>query len=126
MTKPPSSIRLCVTNCSSSSAMAGPEYAVHPSRSRKRRWRSRGSSASRLFSASRNCARSCSDFTGSSILKARLAPQPGSDSLRSSPDSTMSLASRATTSGETGIGSGAVVSTGEPKVISESMSAPRR
>ena len=47
MANPPVIIRLCVTNCLSSSETAGPDQAIQPSLSRKRRCCSRGSNASR-------------------------------------------------------------------------------
>ncbi|SKY79103.1 Uncharacterised protein [Mycobacteroides abscessus subsp. abscessus] len=37
ITNPPDTMRLCATNWRSSSAMAGPDQATHPSASRKRR-----------------------------------------------------------------------------------------
>ena len=49
--------------------MAGPEYAVQPVWSRKRRCRSRGSSASRLCRARRNWTRPCTALAGLSALK---------------------------------------------------------
>ena len=50
----------------------------------------------------------------------------GSANLRSTPLSTNPVARRAATSGDIGMGSGAVVSAGEPNVTSESMYLPRR
>ena len=106
--------------------MAGPLHAVHPSDSRKRRWRSRGSSASRSCSVSRNCTRPWTDLAGVSSLNPSRLAQPGSASLRSTPVSISPAASRDAASGESGIGSGARESTGDPNVTSESMPLPRR
>ena len=50
ITKPPWSIRLWAMNWRMKSASAGPGQATQPSPIRKRRWRSRGSSASRSCS----------------------------------------------------------------------------
>ena len=52
--------------------------------------------------------------------------QPGTASLRNSPLSMSVAASRDAASGESGIGSGALASTGEPNVTSESMPLLRR
>ena len=51
------------------------------------------------------------DFAGLSALKPSRTIQLGNATRRNSPLSTSSPASRATTSGESGMGSGAVVST---------------
>ena len=102
MTKPPWSIRLCVTNCSSSSAMAGPEYAVQPLRSRNCRCRSRGSTDSRSVRARRNWIRPWMVLAGLSILKPKPTAQLGSATRFRTPLSTTSPARRATTSGRDG------------------------
>ena len=69
ITKPPWSIRLWAMNWRMKSASAGPGQATQPSPIRKRRWRSRGSSASRSCSWSTKSSCWRSDFTGSSRRK---------------------------------------------------------
>ena len=80
--KPPSSIRLWATNWRMKSASAGPGQATQPSASRKRRWRSRGSSASRSCRASTKASCWRSDFTGSRSRKPARLAQAGSHSAR--------------------------------------------
>ena len=70
--------------------------------------------------------RPCTDFAGVSILNPSRLNQPGIASLPISPLSIRPVASREAASGDSGIGSGARESTGEPKVTSESMPLPRR
>ena len=67
MAKPPVIIRLCVTNCLSSSETAGPDQAIQPSLSRKRRCCSRGSRASRSCNWNRKSMRDLAVLSGSSI-----------------------------------------------------------
>ena len=66
ITKPPWSIRLWAMNWRMKSATAGPGQATHPSPIRKRRWRSRGSSASRSWSWRTKSSRWRRSLTGSS------------------------------------------------------------
>ncbi len=66
MAKPPVIIRLCATNCLSSSEIAGPDQAIQPSDSRNRRWASRGSSASRSCSWRTKSTRALAVLSGSS------------------------------------------------------------
>ena len=67
MANPPDIIRLCAMNCLSSSETAGPDQAIQPSESRKRRCCSRGSSASRSCSWNRKSSRALAVLSGSSI-----------------------------------------------------------
>jgi hypothetical protein len=60
------------------------------------------------------------------MLKPSRTAQAGSVSLLSSTAVHQVPGQCGERSGESGIGSGAVVSTGEPKVITESMCLPRR
>ena len=84
-TKPPSSIRLCATNWLRKSAIAGPGHATQPSASRKRRWPSRGSSASRSCSCRMNSIRLRIDLTGSSSRKLVRLAHAGSAQLAEQP-----------------------------------------
>ena len=123
--KPPSSIRLWATNWRMKSVSAGPGQATQPSASRKRRWRSRGSSASRSCRASTKASCWRSDFTGSRSRKPARLAQAGSHRRVKAPVATSSATPTASCSG-TPNGMAARVSTGAPKVTSESMPSPRR
>ena len=77
MEKPPVIIRLWAMNCFSSSEIAGPDHAIHPSEARKRRCCSRGSNASRSCSWRRNSSRDWAVLIGSSIWNPVRANHPG-------------------------------------------------
>ncbi len=125
MENPPDIIRLCAMNCLSNSEIAGPDQAIHPSESRKRRCCSRGSSASRSCSWRRKSSRACAVLSGSSIWKPVRANQPGM-SIRENTWSAMKLAATAPTFGGIPIGMAARVSTGDPNATMLARSLDRR
>ncbi len=118
ITKPPSSIRLWAMNWRRKSAIAGPGQATQPSASRNRRWPSRGSSASRSWSCSRNSIRLRADLTGSSSRKPVRLAQAGSAQPRNTRSASTSASPEANCSGSPN-GIPSRVSTGLPNVISE-------
>ncbi len=125
ITKPPSSIRLWAMNCRMKSASAGPGQATQPSACRKRRWRSRGSSASRSWSwrTKSTCWRAA--LTGSSIRKPSRDIQAGT-ALRARVESASTFATRDATPSGMPSGIAAAVSTGLPNVITLARPSPRR
>ena len=125
MAKPPVIIRLCVTNCLSSSETAGPDQAIQPSLSRKRRCCSRGSSASRSCSCSRNSTRDFAVLRGSRSWNPVRASQLGM-SMRLNTWSARKSATTTPILAGIPIGSAARVSTGEPKATTLATSLDRR
>ena len=119
-------MRLWAMNWRMKSATAGPGQATQPSPIRKRRWRSRGSSASRSCSWRMKSTCWRSDLTGSSsrkpvrLIHAGTAVRPNTSARTPAPAS-------ATSSGIPS-GSATRVSTGLPKVITrvDALAAPVR
>ena len=125
ITNPPSSIRLWAMNWRRKSAIAGPGQATQPSASRNRRWRSRGSSASRSCSASRKSSRLRTDLTGSSSRKPVRLAHAGSAQPPNTRSASTPAAPAANCSGiPNGIASR--VSTGLPNVITDASDSLRR
>ncbi len=123
--KPPVIIRLCAMNCLSSSATAGPDQAIQPSLSRKRRCCSRGSRASRSWSWRTKSIRALAVLSGSSIWKPVRAIQPVMSTRLNTWSATKSAAAAPKLAGMP-IGSAARVSTGEPNAMMLAMSLLRR
>ncbi len=125
ITKPPETIRLWTPNCLTTSASAGPGQATQPSASRKRRWRSFGSSASRSWSWRRNWIRWRSDLPGSISRKPVRAAQAGS-AVRASTLSARKAAPRVRISSGRPKVSVPRVSTGLPKTTTLAIERLRR